>query len=1143
MGGEGTFGQLTEFVTRLMSGGTVEIVLLIVLVVIALILFLVALFILFKLLVLLGKGLLWCFRTGGEKAKEHSQAKREAKLAAPPEIATGWDASTTIGMRRAMSEARRLAGEEAVTLAVVAGEGFSDLCRGLEITPPGVGTVGIAAGSQTILIDASQADRKMLSKLARTLPWRRPVDGVVALVDEDGIPAEALARASSFARMTGLRVAMHLVLPGRGGTGAWQIVERQGRSGAAVCSDLANEAVRSWLGGGSRHGLKGLALAQSRELPAALDRALASAPTTSIDISSLCFGGVGLRGAVNQTLARTQPTATPSLSNWLGLLGFGAGAAVAALAIITNLERADDLRNAVSAAEREAAVPWRAEGIDAIPSGPRVRRVAGTALRLESFSDFSFISPLSPAVPGYFAPVKLGAALLEAYVLKPLAAALDAESRRRLRERADLEEWLEDARSVDEWIVAWEGLGEDPTEVDLRKLLVAAFGGNEDDWPVSTDLALLETQVRTPSPANGGLDVDALTALADDNFINSARLWADGQYTNGVLISAARKATLLSVTWREQHEAMRDLRLAVLDPAQEWITADRDLPDHSYEVRVLGGAVGLGMISSATALEAKAAISQIRIKARREVTRFNLTGLGPLMERSSTSGGGITSALGSGVLSMTEPAEKWLQFLDRVANAGFVEFDPEPVPAIAGRITVDPTALAAARERLRQFDQFATNLPRDVPAALANKLLRDLSSELVIGVVKEVERSLLPADTGGIGRDTVQRLSGVARALDQMTEISEWLEARQARDGSRRVLVMRSRVAAGVLEATVDLVREEDPLGVYPDASADPEALLRSFERGRNRFENIYEDFVQPFIEAASYGGGRATLQWQFMQREIERFGRGDTQTTIAGIESMLRAYAEDPIEACKALRPALTGRDDYLSQKLAEIRQGLELACVQRQRSIAEERLVVLYERFTQHVAGRWPYSGNDTGPEISAPALREFVELLDEAREDLSIIGTDFAELLIGSANFWTLGEEGDVGVQFRVAWRTRPSEEINAAHILRVEIDGVEADEDGIYTWRYGTPARVVMRLAKNSPYRFVGVANDLEWTLEPPGNGSFLRILDALEKAAYIIEATVEDAGGNESRVRISVDISDPAGAALFLPEFPSGVSGG
>ena len=321
---------------------------------------------------------------------------------------------------------------------------------------------------------------------------------------------------------------------------------------AAPCApSLRSDAARIWLTGGSRKGLKELALAQSRELPAVLDRAFAAAPSSTVDIASLSFGGVGLRAAVAQTAARTQPAVTPGFSIWTGVTVLIAGAALAGLVAVTGLDRSKALRGAVQTAQHEAATPWLATGIDAVPSGSRVRRMAGLSVRLAEFSEFSPLAPLALAVPNYHAPGHVGASLMDAYVLRPLAASLDRRARELLTPTDDPVAWIEDARLVGEWLAAWEGLAEDPQQVDLRRLFAGAFGGDLDAWSEGTDLALVRTAVRPPSPSQGGLDVDALSELARRNFIATMQRWAETVYTNGPVADAARRAVQRGTSWRD----------------------------------------------------------------------------------------------------------------------------------------------------------------------------------------------------------------------------------------------------------------------------------------------------------------------------------------------------------------------------------------------------------------------------------------------------------------------------------------------------------------------------------------------------------------------------------------------------------------
>lgn len=1134
----GFFARIGDFAAGLLAGGTFEIVVLIILVILGLIVLLIALWLLWKLLVLLGKGLVWLVRFASDAARKQTADKRAARLAAPPPVATAWGSPPRIGLRKAIAEARRRAGPDALSILVVSGEGAGDLCAGFGVTPPAVGSVGIAAGNDVVVIDATKADTRMLRSVAAALPWRRPVDGVAAVIDSNGIPPETLVRTTTFSRAAGLRVALHFVLAGGSMTAAWRIVDSANRDGADLCTQLAQDAARIWLAGGPREGLNELSAAQSTDLSVALDRALAAAPSSSVDIASICIGGRGLRSAAAQAAARTRPAEAPGLTMWLGLGGLVVGVALAGLVAVSGLDRAGDLRSTVAIAGREASTPWLDDEIDAVPSGSRVRRVAGVSAHLAEFSRFSWLAPLSALVPDFNAPARLGGALLEAYVLRPLALALDRRARRILAPGDDPAAWLGEAQRVDEWLAAWGGLADDPHEVDLPRLLADAFGGDAQAWPEGLDVALAETSSTPPAPLRGGLDVDGLTELARGNFIVSMQRWADSVYTNGAVASAARRAVDRSAVWHAQHEALSDLRIALQDPGQAWLTAAEDTPDYGYELRILGRALALSILGQTTALEAKAAVSRIRIDAREAAEYFILPQVGPLMVRSGTGsrGGG-----GGPSLSLSAEAQAWLAFLDRLVSAGFADVPRRGLAVVSGPVTIDPAAVTAILAKLRTFDRFAADLPADLPPAVAGGLLLEVASELVGGVAAGVELALRPAVNMGMGSEDTAQLARVTPALEGLREVESWLRDRQAEDEADRVLAVRSRIAENVLSVGAQVLAGEDPLGMYLDPTADANASVRRFGRGVERLRRLYERYGAPYVEAAAFGGSVSALRWRDMGEDIAGYDRGDADAALSGLEGMLRAYADDPDAACVAPRPAhAAARDDYIAKALARFRVQLDDACANLDAARSERLYADLAEYFNRNVAWMWPYAKDANAPELPGSTLGEFVARLHAAGEALTRFDSPFARAFRANAAFWDRDEDGGAVLRFRVDWRARPEEERLAEHIIAFEFDGVARDEGGVYAWRYGTPALLRLRLAKNSPYRFATPA-DSQGVLFVKGeqsNGSILRLFEGLTNGAFEVRTEVVNAAGERLALVATARVGDESGAALTVPRFDS-----
>ena len=1138
--------RVTNWFTSVASGGVVEIILLIVVIIVCLILLLILLWLFWKLLILLGKGLLWLFGWGSDKYGVWSQNRREASLAAPPFVAVGWGGAPKIGLRSALAQARNLVGEGSITIVAIAGDGVSDLCRSLALTPPGIGTIGITAGGSTILIDATQANVGALRRLAQALPWRRPMDAVVVLVGPEGIPNEAVLRTSLFARQTGMRIAMHLALPSSSKTAAWQIIDAQNADGDTICSQLAADTVRTWLSGGSREGMTQLALAQSQELPTAVDRALASAPSSVVDVASLSFGGVGMRAAVAQTVARTRPDIALGYTVWAGFAVFALGIVLTALVAYSGLSRTLELRNTISGATREAAVPWVAEGIDTIPSAAKIRRISGLSHRLSEYSDFSLLMPLASLAPYHSAPEELGAAFLTGYVLLPLAEALNKKSRQLLTVSDDPFTWIENSRLVDEWIAAWQGLGEEPDQVDIRGLLSDAFGGTQIAWPEGTDLAIIQSGVELPAPELGGLDVDRLVDHAQDNFIGTMRAWADKVYTNSAVARAARRAIDNSAEWRSQHRALTDLRVALQDPGQNWLTAAKDSPDHVFELRILGRALGLTLFNQANVLQAKAEISKIRRDARDAVEYFVLPSIGPVMTRSGSSSG---SSSGPSV-TLARAAAAWLEFLDKIASAGFTVLPTQATPLPTGLVTLDAREVGNARRKLQVFDKFSSNLPTNLPPAVAQNLISQIANELIVGITLEAERSLRSTSIAGVASEQSARLVRVRPALDELIEIEKWLEVHQAASEARRVLDVRSRVAEVILVASAGVLTEEDPLAAYPDPAADGNALVRRFERGVERMRRIFEQYASPFIEPALQGPGWAALEWRNMQQDIEGYGRGDITSVLSGLEGMVRAYAEDPKKVCDAPRAALSGRDDYLARSMFRFRTELDYTCLKSSLAEAKVKYQKLVDYFDRYVSWLWPYSNDPSAIEITPTTLAEFIALLEDAEGDLPKLEDAFADDMIDNAEFWSLNENSNAVVKFHIDWRTRRAEEALAENIIEIKIEGAETDEQDNYTWRYGVPMSVTLRLAKNSPYRFLNPSDGegLTKVLTHDGNGPWLRVFRELDNGVATFQAQVyldtkkrrrRRSRNQEDKVfplRITARVTHVDGRPLRIPTF-------
>ena len=1082
-----------------------------------------------RLLTLVANG-----RCMGLRPDNHPQRHRSTAGGRPPadggSVATSWNPGEGTPLGTALAQAQRLAGPDAMRILIVSGEGMRDLCHSMGLMPPGEGTVRIAVGHRTVLIDAARADVATLKRLASALPRHRPIDAIAAIVDADGIPAGTLSRATGFARATGFRVALHFVISTARRMAVWRVVEAHDRDGHALCFDLAQDTARHWLTGGSRQGLSDVSNAGSRGLPEALDAALAARTLRFVDIASLCLTGAGLRAAAAQTAPRTRPAGAPVIAAWSGVAALLAGASLAGMAAVTGSDRASALRAAVESAAGVPAASGRATSPLTVASTRALQRTSELAVRVAGYSAFSPLMPLAFLVPGYGAPGRLGGLLLDTHVVHKLAIELDRRARAHLAAGDNSTAWIENARIVGTWLAAWQGLAGDPQAVDLRGLLVEGLGGEPGNWPEGMGRTLARAGLEAPAGYDR-LDPGALTALTHEEFVKAMQRRAHAVYTNGPVAHAARRAGLSNAGWRERHDALRELRTALRDPGQSWLVDAGYRSGDDFDLRVLGNALTLPLLGEAGVAEARHAVDRIRADAREAAERFVMPEIGPLLLRGETGAPDAESGL-----DLSPRAGVWLTFLDRLRSAGVMDRPQARAWPSEGPVTPDPVSVAATRAKLRTFDRFAAELPAALPPEIARDLLVALAREFAEGVAAEIEFSLRPVDRPAQPADRFVRLTVPKSALDDLTAVETWLREFHAPAAAHRVLVAHGRVAGTLLESAALALEDEDPMRIQLDAPPGGMAPIRQFERGVERMQGIYRRAVAPYIQVAERGGEASTVEWLQVREEISRYRRGETGAALSGVERTLRAYADDPASACGARQmPEAADSETYVERAVSRIGIELDRMCSAREFARMQDTYDALADYFNRHVSRAWPYSTESDAQEISSATLSRFVRRLHAARGALESVEGPLVEAFLSNVRFWTPLADGGASVRFRVEWRARRGEELEAHHVAQIDLLGAERDASGVYTWRYGEAAALRLRLAANSPYRFVRASDPagLVYTLDGHGSGALLRIFEGMHDGALTIDTEVADRHGARIPLRVTARVTYIDGVPMSL----------
>ena len=798
-------------------------------------------------------------------------------------------------------------------------------------------------------------------------------------------------------------------------------------------------------------------------------------------------------------------------------------------------EHSRDLKEATETVMREARSTWVLEDIDAVPNPARVYRLANAAKRLSAAGGTAISAPLMRWVPYADGPDALGAALAETYVLRPLGVTLTKRIAHNLEPTPNAREWLDHAERVGEWNAAWEGLREAPDEVDLARLLADAFGDEAREWPERTERMLPWGSIEVPPPETGGLDTDGAAALAKAGFVDTMELWADEIYTRGPIANATAQAADEANPWHVRYTALAALREGLGDPEQRWLTAAKDDPSYRDEAWVYGRSLAMGVLGAGATIKAKAAVSRIRLAARRDAPTHSVHGVGPLLVRSSAGSAGGASA----TLGLSRAATAWLEALERFHA---LDLRPARMPAkapVRGPVTIEVAQALRTRERVEAFERIAARTPQGLAPGVFSRLVEEVARDVERASVDEVEAALRPFVHATHGEREIAAVPELEEGIEALGAIARWLAKRSASTEQARVLDARRRLALTMLEIGQETLDLADPIGVRFDAGADRGAMVRRFERGAKRLEQIHAQHAKSDVTVTAAYGHALAAQWAQIKADIEGYRSGDPGSAMSAMAGMIQAYSDDPERACA--QPTSTHaqwREDYVAKALARYVRERERACERDRLARAKAAYDALAAYYENHVAGLWPYAGSAQAGEIGAHGLARFIERVREAGPGIGQVEARLSETFEATRTFWT--EEGDdvASVAFNVLWRTRKGEEKNAEHVVETTLEGAERDESGTYRWRYGTPLAVRVRLAKHSPLRFAQGAR--EHTERYEGNAGLLRALaETGPGGGWTLRGALVDAAGTEQPLRLSARFERPDGAPLSLPEFAPG----
>ena len=1124
-------GALTDIATlgaAFLEGGTFEKVLFVVLVVAVLIALVLVAWLVYKLVGLFGGALLRGAASAAARAKERRARQASEREEALPRVRAGWMQGERPSLRRAIREAGRIAEEETPWAIVVCGDGSAALESELGIPPAPSAEIRLSASERLVLIDAANAPERTLRHLARRLPWRRPFDALLVLAAHGAVPPPAAHRAALVARGAGVTAALHVVIPGANGAGAARIVEPGPGRTREVLSYLEADMARAWLGGGGRDGIG----AAQRKLGDGLEealRALRDRAPRYLDLTGLIVGGGRLRETIGAGAARTVPRRRGPLAMQgamaVLIAGFGLGAA-GALTAVRDADRLESLMKVVEGQRIEELA--RA---DLVPDPARTGAIAKLAIELGQAGGSTWSRPAGRWIPGAGASRALARDMLVGYVGRPLGEEIERRAADLLAPAKDVETWIERAARAEQIRAGWAALLAGASEADVDELLETVFGEREGGWPEGVGTALEATGA---DRALEGLAVSGghrLREAAREGLLASVDEGAKSRYIEAPVLSEARVAADPAASDAARRTALERVREGLEQPAAAWLAEAEDRPQHAEILPVLARALGLPIVESAWVARAEADLSRARRQARDEALRIAGPKLGAVLTR-----GEIGTKL-----RLSSAARAWLEVLEQIEAARLapVAAGGDDGKSRIGPFTLDAERVRSAQARIERYGDIEAKAPPSLPPALAEATLSGARERLALGLANEIDGMLVPLPpTGAYGapREPDRELIG---AIETTRRIARWLEDHGWRETAREARTAADRVIESHLRQGLDALYAADPIRIgFARKGADPERIRERLARSLEAIRELDRSYAEPLLALAGEARGEAARSWRSLERALAAHERGDSRSGIGGIESLLDAFAADPRGTCAhpKLPPVPPG---YLGQVVRRTRSELETACRER----AREELIAardqVLERFDESLARSWPYSGDPASPDAPREAVDRYVSAL-AAAPDLSVLDARYAPELERERALWMMDEGGGACIGLGIEWRARPAEDENAHHLIAIEIEGTKQGEDGGYTWRYGTPVTLRLKLARNSPYRFAGGAGaeTIEYVERFEGSAALLRMLDSLAGRGWTVRAPLVDEAGRGAELRLSVRAFRHGGAPFALPVFAS-----
>jgi type VI secretion system protein ImpL len=474
-----------------------------------------------------------------------------------------------------------------------------------------------------------------------------------------------------------------------------------------------------------------------------------------------------------------------------------------------------------------------------------------------------------------------------------------------------------------------------------------------------------------------------------------------------------------------------------------------------------------------------------------------------LLAENSDAAGTILNLSGADI-HVSAPVLALSTTLNALLSQDFMaEADGTAVPVAKGAAVLwNKASLVRAPQLKDSFDKFVHDRLPLLPSALRSSVYAVAQNGLNASVLQAVARSREPVSGNSNDPSLLQvEIRSFEEAIPVLAQLQSSLAAGTAKPRADLNLMLTQEALS--LASRIDTIFQSNtfyapaagslqrwdgskPLSFTNFSAENAEDIEAYLAREHERIKAIAIDYVEPltqYLHGHGLPGPPGFEKWPGIIQDVKDYEAKKPGNPIASLESFIRSNLDKitPAEGCQSATGLSRGNDVFALRK-ASLQSEAGRRCSELLLAAYAEQIAGL---FNQRLAGKFPFGPVPATPDVQEADPTDTVQFL-QAEEQ---IGPGLMAYLRKQSNYGDVLEflqqsealrqmfaeglkDGKVFLDSPITFRANRAAEIGGDHIIDWEFqtgDQIAKYSDSVkgLRWAWGSPVRVSLRFAKDSP----------------------------------------------------------------------------